>query len=208
MKCIVLAAGYAKRLWPLTKNCPKGLLDVNGKPIMQYNIEKALELEGVDCIYIVTNEKFYKNFKEWADNFSSDARIKVINDGTTSEETKLGAIGDLQFVIRHESIDDDILVLNADNLVDFSYKPVYNYFMGKKKNVIALIDMGDKEKAKQGAVVELDDDNKVIGCEEKPEEPKTTLLSGTIFFFPKPTLKRIAQYLKEGNNPDSPGYFP
>ena len=208
MKCIVLAAGYATRLWPLTKNRPKGLLEVGNRPLVEHTLNEVLDLKDIDKVYVVTNNKFYPNFKKWSENFNSRIPIKIINDGTASNEDRLGAIGDLNFVIEKENIKDDILVINSDTLQDFSLKPVYDYFQKQKENLITITDVKTKRKAKKGLVVEIDENNKIIDCKEKPKRPKTTLYSMTIFFFPKKTLPKIDKYLKKGNDPDAPGHFP
>ncbi len=116
MKAVILVAGYATRLYPLTKNKPKALLKVGGKTILQHILEKIQEVDIINEVFLVSNARFYPHFQEWV----ADRPIKVLDDGTSTNETRLGAIADLQFAIEKEKIDDDIIVLAGDNLFDFS----------------------------------------------------------------------------------------
>src|SRR3989344_4509975 len=144
MKCIILAAGYAIRLYPLTLDRPKPLLPIAGKPIIEHILEKINDLDDIDEILIVTNSKFFDNFRNWKRGYSSSKPIKIINDRTKSEEDRLGAIGDLDFVIKHEKIDGNLLVIAGDNLFNFSLKHLHDFFRKKSASVIALYDIKDK----------------------------------------------------------------
>ena len=135
MKAIVLAAGYAIRLRPLTLNRPKPLLKVAEKPIIEHIINKLEELEIVDKIYIVTNDKFSQNFTDWVDNFDAKKSIEVVNDGTKSNEDRLGALGDVNYVIDIKKIDDDIIVIAGDNLFEFSLLDVVDIFRKRKSTI-------------------------------------------------------------------------
>jgi len=204
----MLAAGYATRLWPLTKNQPKALLDINGKAMIEYPLQKVSELSEVDAIYIVTNNKFYNHIKEWVKDFEAKIPIKVLNDLTMKEETKLGAIGDFIFVIDNEKIDDDIVVVNADNIFNFSLKPACDFFKEKKAHVLTVMDLAhDIESVKKSGVVEVDENNKVVSFEEKPEKPKSTLTSLGIYFYPKSSISLIKKYADDGNDQDKIGYL-
>ena len=208
MDAIVLAAGYATRLYPLTKDKPKPLLKVGGKAILGHIIDRIEELEAVSNIYIVTNDKFYKQFRDWCSNYKCHVGLEVLNDGTTSNEDRLGAIGDKAFAIREKKIDDDLLDISGDNLFNFSLKGMHNYFLQKKSTVIGAYDVKSIEAAKRFGIVELDEKtNKVIGFQEKPSSPKSTLASIGVYFYPARVVKLFDLYLKEGNNPDAPGYF-
>ncbi len=207
MKVLIPAAGYATRLYPLTKDNPKHLLDVQGKPIIEHVIDKTLNLEGVDEILIVTNNKFYANFMNWVKNFSCSVPVKVFNDGTISNEDRLGQIGDIQFVIDKARVDDDLIVIAGDNLFDFQLEDVHSFFIENGSIINALYDVGCKEDAKQLGVVTLDDNNKIIEFEEKPESPKSTLASMGIYLLPKNKVGMISKYLEQGNKPDKMGYF-
>lgn len=207
MKAIIPAAGYATRLYPLTLNSPKCLIEVAGKPMLQHIIEKIYEIKEIDEIFIVTNDKFYNTLKKWESNFSSKIKIKVLNDGTTSNETRLGAIGDINFVIEKENIDDDIIIVGGDNLFDFSLKKVYDDFKKKELDTITLYDVRTIEEARKMGVPTLDKNNIVLDFIEKPKNPSSTLISICTYLYKRKTLSLIKRYLKEGNNPDTTGMF-
>ncbi len=208
MKALILAAGYATRLYPLTKDRPKPLLPVADRPMIDYIIDKILEVDIIDALYVVTNHKFAGHFEKWQRNLSLPIRSTIIDDGTLSDEDKLGAIGDMRFVINRESINDDLLVVAGDNLFDFKISGLVEFF--KKKNrrpSITLYDVGDLELVKKYSVIELDKKDRVISFEEKPKVPKTTLIAICLYLFPRETLKRIDEYFNKKLNPDAPGYF-
>tara|TARA_Y100000310_G_C20650770_1_gene799292 strand:- start:1232 stop:1963 length:732 start_codon:yes stop_codon:yes gene_type:complete len=206
MDVVILAAGYATRLYPLTYNTPKPLLKVAGKPIVEHIISKLEELDDINNIYLVTNDKFEQNFAEWSSNFNSKKPIEIINDKTKSNDDRLGALGDINHAINAKKIDNDFMVIAGDNLFEFSLQDVINLFEGKKSNIIALYDVKDLELAKHYGVVETENDI-VAGFEEKPYNPKSTLISTGIYLFPKKTIPLIKQYIDEGNNLDKTGSF-
>ena len=206
MDAIILAAGYGTRLHLLTENMPKPLLEAAGKPIIEYIINKLEELDIVDKIYIITNDKFEQNFKQWLNNFDAKKPIEIINDGTKSNENRLGALGDVYYAINTKKINNDIIVVAGDNLFKFSLNEAVNLFKKKKSNVIALHDVKDTELAKKYGVVGVEN-NIVVNFEEKPIKPKSTLVSTGIYIFPKKTLSLIKKYIDQGNNPDKTGSF-
>jgi len=203
---IILAAGYATRLYPLTLNKPKPLLEIDKKPMIEHSIKKIEETNSIDQIYIVTNDKFKSHYRKWLKTFKSRLMIEIISDGTTSNEDKLGALGDINYVINSKSIDNDLLIIAGDNLFELSLSKLINIFQGRKNTIIVLHDVKDKELAKQYGVVEIKDDI-VISFEEKPPNPKSTLISTGIYLFPKTTLSLIKEYINQGNNPDKSGNF-
>ena len=205
MDAIILAAGYAVRLQPLTEDTPKALLEVAGKPMMEHIIGKVEGLK-IGKIYIVANDKFYPNFLDWLHNLNAQVPVEVINDGTKSNEERLGAVGDIDFVIKNKNIKEDIVVIAGDNLFELPLQEVANIFNKRKKNLIVLHDVKDKELAKHYGVVEVED-NVVVDFEEKPVSPKSTLVSAGIYFFSKKTLGLIEKYISQGNNPDKTGDF-
>jgi len=207
MDAIILAAGYAIRLYPLTENTPKPLLNVAGKPIIEHIIKKLDRIEGISKIYIVTNDKFEQHFKKWLHNFDAEKPIEIINDGTKSNEDRLGALGDIHHAITRKNLDNDIIVVAGDNLFEMSLEDAFNFFKKKKSNVIVLHDVKDIELAKQYGIVEISNDNLIINFEEKPLNPKSTLASTGIYLFPKKTISLIKKYLDQGNNPDKTGSF-
>jgi glucose-1-phosphate thymidylyltransferase len=204
MKGLVIAAGYATRLYPLTLDRPKALLEVGGRPMLDY-ILGHLEAMGVDETIVVTNAKFTPHFELWA---KDKERVRIVNDGTTSNDDRLGAIGDIGFVLDELGLDDDLVVVAGDNLFggDISGFPVY----GRKVNapVLAVHDVGDLQQMKEYNQVEIDDDGRVVFMEEKPENARTTLAGIALYYYPRDTLPLIRQYLADGNNPDQPGRLP
>lgn len=207
MQCVLLAAGYATRLYPLTENMPKALLKLGDKTILDMVIDKIDEVESVENIYIVTNEKFYTNFCDWSKTYTGPKGIKVINDHTTSNDNRLGAIGDLKYIIDLEKIDDEILVMASDNIFDFSLNSFVNLYRKKDCDMICAHRIENKEDLHSMGVAELDENNKVLGFEEKPEKPKTDLGVSPFYLYKKDTISLVGQYLAEGNNPDAPGHF-
>lgn len=206
MKAVILAAGYATRLYPLTKNQAKPLLPIARKPIIEHIIEKIEELP-VDEIFVVTNHKFFDHFEEWEKKFSCSKEVKIVNDGTTSDEDKLGAIGDIDLVIKTHTIDDDLIVIAGDNLFELSLLEVFNFFKEKKVSINVAHHIKDKELLKHMGIIEIDKDNKMIGFEEKPAEPKTNLASAVIYLLPREIVKLIRTFIEQGNDPDKPGNF-
>ena len=205
IEALVLAAGYGTRLRPLTEDTPKPLLRVAGKLMVEHIIGKIEEL-GASKIYIITNNKFYQNFSEWLSNFDAKTPIEIINNGTNSNEDRLGAMGDVYFAIKSKNISNNIIIVAGDNLFEASLREIAGIFNKKRNNVIVLHDVKDKELAKHYGVVGVKD-NVVVDFEEKPVSPKSTLVSTGIYFFPKRTLDFIEKYISQGNNPDKAGDF-
>src|SRR5690625_3855178 len=175
MKCIILAAGYATRLYPLTKNTAKPLLEVAGKPILKHILEKVERIDVIDDIYIVTNDKFYSDFVNWVNNNPSEKEITVINDQTTTNDNRLGAIADIQYVIQKEKLAEDVLVLAGDNLFDFELTDFVDFYHTTKADCITTHQLDDVEEIKRTGVVEVNDNKIVTSFEEKPEHPKSNL---------------------------------
>lgn len=207
MKAIVLCAGYSTRLHPLTLNQPKPLLKVAGKPMLEHIMFRIEEVDDVDEIFIVTNDKFYQHFLHWLKNYKSNKKINIINDGTKTNESRLGAVGDIHFVVKNKNIDDDILIIAGDNLFEFSLDHMNIFFNEKKSPVVALYDVKDKELAKKYGIVALDEKEKIIGFEEKPLEPKSTLASTACYIFSKKDLEELEKIISQGKKPDNLGDF-
>ena len=206
MKALILCAGFATRLYPLTENFPKHLLKIKDKPIIEYLLEKISLLNEIDEIYIVTNKKFYQHFKAWNENFDFLKKIEIINDNTLTNEDRLGSIGDTNFVIKQKKINDDLLILGGDNLFEFDLKDLISYFYQKNSDITALYDLQDLELIKKMSVVEINKEEKITYFEEKPSSPKTTLMSICCYLYKKETLYLFDEYLKD-NKADSPGNF-
>src|SRR5216117_227914 len=201
MKVIILAAGYATRLYPLTLTQPKPLLPVAGKPMIEYVLDNIAPI-GVDHVYVVTNAKFAGHFQKWADNYrATKAKLNftIVNDGSTDDSNKLGAIGDLNLVISREKVDDDLVVVAGDNLFSESLGAFGGLCSRKRAPVLGVYDVGSLEQAKKYGVVDLDGEGRIIRFEEKPERPATTLIGIALYHYPKNVVPLIRQYIAEGN---------
>jgi glucose-1-phosphate thymidylyltransferase len=201
MKAIVLAAGYATRLYPLTLNRPKPLLPVGGRPMLDRLLE-SLAGVGADQTYVVTNAKFAPQFGDWA---AARPDVTVIDDGTTSEEDRLGAIGDIGFVLEQAGIDDDLVVVAGDNLFSDDVSGFGDFCRGRNAPVLAVYDVGDLAEMSKYNSIEIDEQGRITYFEEKPEHAKSTLMGIALYFYPRHVLPLIAQYIAEENNPDQPG---
>ncbi len=185
MKALILAAGYATRLRPLTDSLPKQLLPVGGKPIVDWILDRIREA-GIDDVHLVTNGRFAKDFEPWA----AAAGVHVHDDGTTTNETRLGAIGDIRFVQEHAALDDDLLVIAGDNLFDYSLSDYIAFWAGKDgASAVAVYDVGDRELAKQYGVVELGEDDRIVDFVEKPEDPPSTLAATATYIYARATRR-------------------
>jgi glucose-1-phosphate thymidylyltransferase len=209
MKALILAAGYATRLYPLTKDRPKPLLLVGKRTIVDYMIEKLDQVPEIDTIYIVTNNKFYGIFSEWQKTCRSKKKIIIDNDGSMTNDDRLGAIGDIRLVLEKQKVYDDIIVLAGDNMFDWEIKE-FTDFAKQKPEAFALgaYDINDKAKAANTyGVVEVDANGDMVNFLEKPKDPPTSLIATGIYYFPQDRLSMIAQFLRSGNEKDAPGHF-
>lgn len=209
IKALILAAGYGTRLYPLTIDRPKPLIDVAGKPIIGHIIEKLFKIDSVDKVYIITNGKFEQHYKKWLAGFNKSGLgkpIEIINDGTQSNDSRLGALGDVHYTINKKNIDDEIMLIAGDNLFEFQLSYLVDFFRERESSVIALYDVHDLELARHYGIVEVEKDV-IVGFEEKPANPKTTLASTGIYIFTKKTISHIKTYLSEGNKADKTGDF-
>ena len=205
MKCIILCAGYATRLLPLTENTPKHLLNVGDKAILDYVIEK-LPTKEIDHSYLITNNKFYPNFLEWRNQREDDLPVTVLNDHTMSNEDRLGSMGDVKYVIDQSKFDDDFLLISGDNIFNFELTPMLKPFF-EGKNVTALYDVKTKEEARKMGIPTLDADGVITELVEKPDEPKSTLCSIGIYFFQKEVIGLLNEYVAAGYSTDKVGEF-
>jgi len=204
MNAVILAAGYATRLYPLTLDRPKALLPVAGRPMVEHLLLRLEGVEGLDAIHLVTNSKFAGAFREWSAGWDGQ-EVQIVDDGTSDEETKLGAIGDLELTIRAAAIDDDLIVLAGDNLFSESLAPFGAFARAKAAPVIGVYDVGDLEAIRRYNSITLDEDDRLTYFEEKPEHPRTTLTGIALYFYPRKSLGVVREYLAAGNNPDQPG---
>lgn len=209
MKALLLAAGYATRLYPLTLDKPKALLAVGSKQIIDYILFNIKRAKRIDRVFVITNRKFYMHFKTWAEGVKNILPVGVIDDGTLSNDDRLGAIGDIAFAIKKENIKDDLLVVGADNIFDFELADFLKFAdLKNNPNCVGLFDLVDKKLATQYGVVSIDEEGKVIDFQEKPKEPKSTHISTCIYYFPKDRLGLFDKYLNAaGNSKDASGNY-
>lgn len=210
MNVLILAAGYATRLYPLTLTKAKPLLEIAGKPMIERLMDHLASVPGLQTIFIVTNNKFAGDFQAWADQYRerhSKFHFKIINDGSTSDEDKLGAIGDINLVMTRENLgNDDLLVIAGDNL--FS-EPLTGFveFAKTTEAIVAVYDVGSRDAIKKYGCVTVDQAGVITEFVEKPQEPKSTLAAIALYYYSRTVLPLFSTYLKEGNNPDQPGRF-
>lgn len=207
MKALILAAGYATRLYPLTLNKPKSLLPIGEKPLIEYIINEINTIKEIDHIYVVSNAKYYDVFSEWNEGFNSSTPISIANDGTIDNETRLGAIGDINFIIEKYNIDDELMIVAGDTFFDFKLLDYYNFYKEKSSDTVLIKKILDPEILKQVGVGILDKNNKLLSIEEKSPTPKSNDAVIAFYFFLKDTVKLVKTYLDKGNKPDAPGYF-
>jgi glucose-1-phosphate thymidylyltransferase len=208
MKVLILAAGYATRLYPLTLTRPKPLLDVAGQPMIDYVLDNIAPIGGIDRVYVVTNAKFAGQFQQWADHYrATKAKLDftIVNDGSTDDSNKLGAIGDMHLVLTREKLDDDLIVVAGDNLFSRTLQGFGEVCREKKAPVLAVYDVGSLEEIKKYNSITLDASGKITFFEEKPKNPTSSVTGIALYYYPKSTLPMIHQYIAEKNNPDQPG---
>ena len=198
MKALILAAGYATRLRPLTDTIPKQLLPVGGRPMVDWILDRVVETSA-DEVHLVTNARFAPDFERWAEGKD----VHVHDDGTTSNEDRLGAIGDIAFV----GLDDDLLAIAGDNLFDYSLAEYESYWRAKGGSCVAVQDVGNLELAKKYGIVDVDEHDRIINFVEKPKRPPTTLCATATYLYRRDHAALVSTYLEEGNPPDQPGNF-
>jgi glucose-1-phosphate thymidylyltransferase len=198
---MILAAGYATRLAPLTDSIAKQLLPVGGRPMLDWVCDKVEEVS--DDIHLVTNSRFADDFRRWA---SGRKGVTVHDDGTISNDDRLGAIGDIAFVLERTGLEDDLLVIAGDNLFEFGLQGLTEFWELKGvASAVAVYDCRDIELATHYGIVELDEDERLVGFEEKPSEPVSTLVATATYLYHREHLPLVERYLAEGNAPDQPG---
>ena len=210
MKAIILAAGYATRLYPLTKNFPKPLLEVGGKTILDHLVDQIKIVSDIDRIYVVTNRRFYGHFADWACKnkaIQAGLETEILDDGTTSNDNRLGAVGDIQFAIEACAIADDVLVLAADNILLFSLQKLVDTFNSNPVSHVAVRHNPDYDDRKRRGNVQLDKDNRVLQFIEKPDRPISEWSASPVYIYPASILPRFEEYIASGGNPDAPGHF-
>ena len=208
MKCIILAGGYATRLYPLTENFPKPLLPVKQTTILDRLVDDVSEIENIDEIVVLYNNKFINIFQKLKNQKVFYTLITLLDDGSTENDNRLGAVKDIAFAIRKRDIRDDILVLAGDNLLDFSLKEFVRYFEKKHKTCVMIHRETSFEKLRKTGVAQIDDDFKIIDMQEKPEEPKSEWAVPPFYIYPTETLDTILNCVDNKKcNLDAPGDF-
>ena len=205
MKCLILAAGYATRLYPLTENFPKPLLDVGGKTILDWLVDDIDTLGAIDEYVVISNHKFAHHFDAWA--ATKAQKITVVDDGTDTNETRLGAVRDIQFAIDTLGLDDDMLVIAGDNVLDFSLTRFIRYAQEKKTSCVMRYFEGEAAKLSKSGVLEIDGCDKVICMEEKPAEPKSNWCCPPFYFYTREDARRVADGIAAGCGVDAPGSY-
>jgi len=204
MKALILAAGYATRLYPLTKAVAKPLLPLAERPMLDYLLDAINEVDDVDEIHVVTNHKFAAAFAEWANT----REVVVHDDGTTSEDDRLGAIGDIRFVVDKADLDDDLLVIAGDNLFDYSLADYVQWWRGKgEASAVALYDVGSLELVQRYSNVDVDADGRLVAFTEKPQSPTSTLVATAAYIYHRAHAPLLRTYLDDDNPRDQPGRF-
>jgi len=199
VKALILAAGYATRLSPLTDDFPKQLLPVGGRPIVDWILEN-IRSAGIDDVHLVTNSRFAGRFEEW----SRGNGVTVHDDGTSTNETRLGAIGDIRFA----GLDDDALIIAGDNLFDYRLADLIGFWREKgSESAVAVHDVGARELARKYGIVDVDADDRIVSFVEKPDDPPSTLAATATYLYSRAHLALVDTYLDEGNAPDQPGNY-
>jgi glucose-1-phosphate thymidylyltransferase len=211
MNILILAAGYATRLYPLTLDKAKPLLEVAGKPMMEWVIDNLAPIAGIEKVFVVTNHKFAADFRKWADHYNevhAKLAFEIVDDGSMSDADKLGALGDLHFVIKKYDIDrSDLLVVAGDNLFSESLEGFGTFCLKKQQPVLGVYDVGSLPEAKKYGVVAVDGSGVITKFVEKPADPPSTLIGIALYFYPAAIVRLVAEYIAAGNNPDQPGRF-
>lgn len=205
MKNIVIAAGYATRLGDLTKNFPKPLLKIGNNTILGRMLDDIDAIPDIDEHIIITNHKFAHIFNEWKDQQNYTKPITIIDDGTETNDTRLGAVCDLLFAMDKLQLDDDLLVVAADNLLFFSFRDFVEYAKTKGTSCIICHDQPSVEKLQRTGVVVLDENNKVLNMEEKPEHPKSHWAVPPFYIYKKHDLDLVRHSVENGCGKDAPG---
>lgn len=205
MKCVILAAGYATRLYPLTESFPKPLLQVGNKTILDWLLDDIDQSEEVDGYIVITNHRFAETFRQWADKHSLP--ITVLDDGTESNETRLGAVRDIQFAIESQELKDDLLVIAGDNILDFSLRPFICY--SRKKNTTCVMRYWEPntEKLRKAGVAVIDENDRITDMEEKPQNPKSHWCTPPFYIYKAKDIPLVKAGIDAGCGTDAPGSF-
>lgn len=209
MKCLILAAGYATRLYPLTENFPKPLLKVGEKSILDWLVDDLVENTEIDEFIVISNHKFAQQFDKWKDEKKKvrPYQITVIDDGTMTNENRLGAVRDIQLAVEKRQLTDDLLVMAGDNVLDFSLSHFVSFAKEKKTSCVMCHEENELKKQQKTAIITVDDNNLITSYEEKPMEPKGNLAVPPFYCYRACDIIRIQEALDHGCGYDAPGSF-
>ncbi|RMD91837.1 MAG: nucleotidyltransferase family protein [Calditrichaeota bacterium] len=212
MRAILLCAGYGTRMYPLTRNYPKPLLEIGGKPVLDYLMQEIVDFPRLQDIHVVTNARFMAHFQAWQQKWQPQARIRkkrlhLHNDGSTQPSNRLGAIADLALVLRTFKRQVPTLVAAGDNIFRFSLLEVWQPFLQSGKNLVIALREENEEKLKRTGVLQLDAENRVVHFQEKPQHPASHWMCPAIYFLQPRALRRVEDYLAGAQSKDAPGHF-
>lgn len=205
MKCLFLAAGYATRLYPLTENFPKPLLEVNGKTILDWLVDDIDTAGLVDEYVVISNHKFAHYFDAWA--ATKTMKVTVVDDGTGSNETRLGAVKDIRFAIDQLGLDDDMLVIAGDNVLDFSLTQFMHYAKEQNTSCVMRYFEPEEKKLVKCGVVEIDGNDRILSMEEKPAQPRSHWCCPPFYYYTREDAKLVAREIESGYGTDAPGSY-
>ena len=208
MKAVFLCAGYGTRLYPLTEDCPKPLLDIADEALLTHLVRKLESLSSLEEVVIVSNDRFYPHFSQWREKLNFAKPVQIINDGTRDAEHRLGAIQDLKLGLQTGKKDADALVIAGDNLFDSDFSRFTSFSESKRPApCVGVYDVRDRVLAQKYGLIKTDSSGKISAFFEKPKDPPTTLASMGIYYLPQETLNLVDEYLEANRNPDAPGYY-
>jgi len=204
MTALILAAGYGTRMKSVNATIPKPLLPLGGRSVIDYLLDQITRIDKIGRTVLVTNDRFHRQFVAWADNRGTE-ELEILNDGTQSNEERLGAVGDLQFALQTASIEDDLLVAGADNIFHFAVRLLVDFFTERQADVIAVVRETDRERLARTSTLRLDGNARVVEFVEKAPEPISDLICPPLYIFRRDTLSLVQQYLDGGFPSDAPG---
>lgn len=208
MKAVFLCAGYGTRLYPLTEDCPKPLLEVADEVLLTHLLKKLDSLSSLEDVVVISNDRFYAYFSRWRETLNFRKPVQIINDGTRDADHRLGAIQDLKLGLSEGKTDADTLVVAGDNLFDSDFSRFVSFSESKRPSpCVGVYDVKDRVLAQKYGLIKTDSSGKISAFFEKPKDPPTTLASMGIYYLPKETLYLVDQYLETNRNPDAPGYY-
>lgn len=205
MKCLILAAGYATRLYPLTENFPKPLLTVGEKTILDWLLDDIEAAGEVDEYVVISNHKFARHFEAWAE--TKPYKITVVDDGTSTDETRLGAVCDVQFAIDKLGLDDDMLVIAGDNVLDFSLTKFIAYCRAKKTSCVMCYYEPSEKKLLKCGVLTIDENDRILNMTEKSPTPATHWCCPPFYYYAKADVRRVKDGIAAGCGTDAPGSY-